>query len=109
MSNDLILACQGRASGWERVNKNSLKIYKEQILLALQPEYLGEDCYLVKQSAWVVCKGSVMLSQGARRFLAKAVIAVEIGCFIGAYRVWHNMNTSQGIIISLPMIYMSQR
>ena len=49
-----------------------------------------------------------MLSQGARRFLAKAVIAVEIGCFIGAYRVWHKMNTSQGIIISLPTyIYIS--
>jgi hypothetical protein len=37
-----------------------------------------------------------MLSKKARRYLGTAVIAVELGCFIGAYRVWHMMNTDQG-------------
>lgn len=41
-----------------------------------------------------------MLSVGARKYFAKAVIAVEIGCLIGTYRVWHKMNTSQGRIQS---------
>ena len=37
-----------------------------------------------------------MLSKEARKYLGRAVIAVELGCLIGAYRVWHMMNISQG-------------
>ena len=35
-----------------------------------------------------------MLSKEVRRYLGRAVITVELGCFIGAYRVWHKMNTN---------------
>ena len=48
-----------------------------------------------------------MLSKTARRYLGTAVIAVELGCFIGAYRVWHKMNTSQGSKhLSLPFYHL---
>ena len=42
-----------------------------------------------------------MLSKEARKYLARVVIAVELGCFIGAYRVWHMMNISQGNTVFL--------
>ena len=46
-----------------------------------------------------------MLSKEARKYLARVVIAVELGCFIGAYRVWHMMNISQGNSLSVVLGY----
>lgn len=37
-----------------------------------------------------------MVSQKAKRIVGTAVITIEVGCFIGAYRVWHKMNTNKG-------------